>query len=58
MEVTCGSHGLWQVWIKLNEEEIFLYKNEGESGLEKTAKLFSWNCYNKEYHKRYVKVIE
>ncbi|GAA5090641.1 hypothetical protein GCM10023210_17050 [Chryseobacterium ginsengisoli] len=58
MEVTCGSHGLWQVWIKLNEEETLLYKNEGELGLKKTAKLFSQNCYNPIYHRRYIKVNE
>lgn len=54
MEVTCGSHGLWTVWIKLNHDEIKLYENEGNPGLEKTAKLFSFYCHHTDYQKRYV----
>ena len=56
MEVTCGSHGLWQVWIKLNDEETLLYKNEGELGLKKTAGIFMFNCHGSEYKHRYVLV--
>ena len=58
MEVTCGSHGLWQVWIRFNEQEVLLYKNEGDLGVKKIAKLFMSNCYNSIYHKRYVWVYD
>lgn len=37
MEVTYGTHGLWEVWIIFTEEEILFYKKEGNKGLEKTA---------------------
>lgn len=35
MEVTCGTHGVWEVRIQLTQDEILLYKNEGNKGLEK-----------------------
>lgn len=54
MEVTCGSYALWQVWIRFNEQEVLLYKKEGDLGLKKIAQLFMSNCYNSIYHKRYV----
>ena len=58
LEVTCGMHGIWQVWIKLSEEEISLYQQEGDSGLEKIAGIFSYYCYDEEYKRRYVKVMQ
>lgn len=58
MEVTCGTHGLWEVWIHLTEEEVELYKKEGNTGLEKIAKLISYHCYNPDYRKRYLKITE
>lgn len=58
LEVTCGMHGTWDVWIELNEEELSLYKKEGDAGLEKIAGIFSYYCYDEEYKKRYVKVIK
>jgi hypothetical protein len=50
-------HGIWQVWIKLNDEEILLYEKEGNPRLEKIAGIFSYYCYDEEYKRRYVKVI-
>jgi len=50
-------HGIWEIWIELNQKELSLYKKEGDSGLEKVAGIFSYYCYDKEYKKRYVKVI-
>ncbi|UPQ75900.1 hypothetical protein [Chryseobacterium nepalense] len=58
MEVTCGTHGVWEVWIQLTQDEILLYKNEGNKGLEKTANLISYHCYNPDYQKRYLKITE
>ena len=58
LEVGCGTHVIWQVWIKLNEEEITLYNEERELGLKEIAGFFAFNCYSSEYKKRYVKVIE
>lgn len=58
MEITCGTHAVWDVWIQLNEEEILLYKNEGNPGLEKTVNLFSYHCYNPVYRKRYIQVTD
>lgn len=28
MEVTCGTHGVWEVWIQLTQDEILLYKTK------------------------------
>ena len=58
LEITCGMHGIWYVWIKLNEEEISLYEKDGDSALEKIAGIFSYHCYSEEYKKRYVNVIQ
>lgn len=58
LEITCGMHGIWHVWIKLNQEEISLYNEENDSALEKTAGIFSYYCYDEEYKKRYVEVIQ
>lgn len=58
LEVTCGMHGIWDVWIKLNEDEISLYRSEKDSGLKEIAGLFSYNCYDEEYKRRYVNVIQ
>jgi len=58
LEVSCGTHGIWEVWIKLNEEEIKLYLDEKELGLKEIAGFFSFNCYGSEYQKRYVKVYK
>jgi len=57
LEITCGMHGIWQIWIKLNEEEISLYQKEGDSALKKIAGIYSYYCYDEEYKRRYVKVI-
>lgn len=56
MEITFGSHGLWERWIQLNLEEISLYNKEGNTGLEKISKLFSTSNNNSDFHQRYVLV--
>jgi hypothetical protein len=58
LEVTCGMHGIWNIWIRLTEEEILKYKSEKKSGLKEIAGLFSYNCYDEEYKRRYVNVIQ
>lgn len=58
LEVSCGTHAIWEIWIKLNEEEITLYNDEKDLGLKEIAGFFSFNCYGSEYQKRYVKVFK
>lgn len=54
LEITCGNLDLWEIWIQLNEEEIHLYEKEGNIGLEKISRLFSSNCHNTDYQRRYI----
>lgn len=56
MEITCGSHGLWEMWIKLTPEETFLYQNEGNIGLGKISKLLSDTHNNSNYYLRNILV--
>lgn len=51
LEVSCGTHEIWEVWIKLNEEEIKLYLDKKEIGLKEIAGFFSLKCYGSEYQK-------
>lgn len=52
LEVSCGTHAIWEIWINLNEEEITLYNNEKDLGLKEITGFFSFNCYGSEYQKR------
>lgn len=56
MEITCGSHGLWEIWIKLTPVEIDLYQNEGNIGLEKISELFASSHNNSNSNPRNILV--
>ena len=56
LEVTCGMHALWMIWISFNEEEKVKYSERGIDFIKQIAQEYTYNCYDVTYRKRYVVV--